>query len=74
MRILTMSNKVLCLDDHRPHIAMVTPDRNAQVIPVSVFVKIAKGELSVDSFGEDRDMILRVIFKDWLDAYYDDRK
>lgn len=58
---------VTCLDDHRPHVTILTHKNRAHVIPAAVFEKIASGDLSIDSFGEDRNALVRVIVAEWLE-------
>lgn len=56
------------MDDHRPHLTMRTQRSRVHVIPASVFVGIAKGELTVDCL-DDRDELLSLIVAEWLDFH-----
>jgi hypothetical protein len=59
--------EVISLSDHRPHLTILTHKNQGHVIPAVVFEKIVRGELSIDSFGEDRDPLMRVIIAEWLE-------
>ena len=59
---------VTCLDDHRPHLTMCTQRDRVHVIPASVFVGIAKGELTVDCL-DGRDELMSLIVAEWLDYH-----
>lgn len=59
---------VTSIDDHRPHFTMHTQKGRAHVIPASVFVGIAKGELTVDCL-DDRDEIMSLVVAEWLDFH-----
>ncbi len=59
---------VTSLDDHRPHLTMHTQKDRVHVIPASVFVGIAKGELTVDCL-DDRDELMSLIVAEWLDFH-----
>lgn len=60
--------QVVTLDDHRPHVTIRTHKNRHHVIPAAVFEKIARGELSIDSFGDDRDALVRVIVAEWCES------
>jgi hypothetical protein len=62
-----MSN-VTSMDDHRPHMTMRTQRDRVHVIPASVFVGIAKGDLTVDCL-DDRDELMSLIVAEWLDFH-----
>lgn len=59
---------VTSMDDHRPHLTMRTQKNRVHVIPASVFVGIAKGELTVDCL-DDRDELMSLIVAEWLDFH-----
>lgn len=59
---------VTSIDDYRPHFTMRTQRDRTHVIPASVFVGIAKGELTVDCL-DDRDELMSLIVAEWLDFH-----
>jgi len=59
---------ITSLDDHRQHMTMHTQRDRAHVIPASVFVGNAKGELTVDCL-DDRDELMSLIVAEWLDFH-----
>lgn len=61
---------IIELDDYRPHITIMTLDKNVHVIPVSVIEKIIKGEMPIEQL-EDWQMIIRSIVDIWLNIVLD---
>ena len=54
------------LDDHRPHVAIITQANAVHVISVAFFEAVARGELTVDDL-DGRDEILRIVIAEWLE-------
>lgn len=60
------ASNVVQLDDHRPHLTFTTHANTVHVIPLSFWMDVAKGHLSIDNLGEHRDSLLRVVVAEWL--------
>lgn len=58
--------KVINLQDHKPHITIITHANCERTIPVSVFADICKGRKTVNCL-EDSDAVVRVIIAEWLE-------
>lgn len=61
-----MTAQVIQLDDHRPQVTITTHANKVHVIPLSFWIDIAKGKQSIDSLGDNRDAIVRVLLSEWL--------
>jgi len=62
---------VLRLDDHRPHLTIMTVDGNAHVLPVSLVRDWIEGRRPIVE-TDDWEIIVRTICKEWLDGLKQD--
>jgi hypothetical protein len=56
---------VVNLDDQRAHLTVFDIEKNAHIIPLSLFIAIAKGTRKIEEL-EDYDKILPTIIVEWL--------
>lgn len=52
------------IEEHRPHMVILTDDGNAHVVPESVISKIANGEMPLMEL-DDWEPIIRKILSEW---------
>lgn len=60
-----MSDNVVSLDEHRPHIALLLVTGDATVMPVSLLQKIVSGDISLLDI-DDWEIHARSIIAAWL--------
>lgn len=57
--------KIYEIDNYRPNLVLVDSKNNPHVIPVSVFIDIAKGRKQITDI-DDYQEIVRVVVFEWL--------
>lgn len=58
--------QVIQLDDYRPQVIITTHANKTHVIPMAFWEDVVKDRQIIDSLGEYRDAILRVVLGEWL--------
>ena len=61
-----MNNKILKLQEHRPHLVISLIDDNSLVVPVSYIEDIIGGRQSFKA-NKDHEILIRTIVKEWYE-------
>lgn len=60
------SEKVVQLDDYRPHLAILLLNEDVVVVPRMLLLKLIQGELAIDEV-DGWEILIRSILSDWLE-------
>ena len=60
-----LSDNVINLDEHRPHLTIPTDDGNVHVVPIAFFLAVIHGKRLITELEEGWEAITRKIVLEW---------